>query len=94
MIGTADMPGSDAKVILTTKFILSAVPKRATVEWELPFTRLSGVQIEDTGVRFADKAGSEYDRFVACPDRVTQGWFFSSVARVVKSYNARRRIEK
>ena len=87
------MPGTESVVLLTTSRILSLSTKKTTLDWDLPFSRVSGVQIEDTGVRFADKMGREYDKFVRCPDKTTQGWFFSSVARVVKSYNAQRRIE-
>ena len=88
------MPSTDNVVVLTANGILSLHSKRSTLEWDLPFSRLSGVQIEDTGVRFADKGGREHDKFVRCPDKTTQGWFFSAVAKVVKSYNAQRRIER
>lgn len=81
-------------MLLTKSRVLAMYPKKSSVIWELPFSRISGVQIEDTGVRFAEKAGREHDRFVACSDRDTQGWFFNSVAQVVKAYNAQKRLER
>ena len=89
-----DIPGSDNVVILTKAKIISMFTRKSVLEWEMHFSRLSGVQIEDTGVRFADKAGREHDRFVRCPDKSTQAWFFSAVAQVVKAYSAQRRVER
>ena len=63
------------------------------VEWQLPFTQVQGVTIEDTGIRFAHKGGREYDRFVYIPDKSSQAWFFGQVASVVKAFNARRRMD-
>ena len=89
-----DMPGNDSVVLLTATRVLSFSSNRLRLAWDLPLSQLSGVQIEDTGVRFAHRDGQEYDQFVRCPDRDTQGWFFSAVAKVVKGYNAQRRIER
>lgn len=63
------------------------------VDWQLPFTQIQGVTIEDTGIRFAHKGGREQDRFVYIPDKASQTWFFDQVASVVKAFNARRRMD-
>ncbi|KZS92954.1 vacuolar protein sorting-associated protein 13 [Sistotremastrum niveocremeum HHB9708] len=89
-----DLPGSDTVVLLTASRVLCFTSSKLRLVWDLPLSRLSGVQIEDTGVRFSDRNGREYDKFVRCPDRDTQGWFFSAVAKVVKAFNAQRRIER
>jgi vacuolar protein sorting-associated protein 13A/C len=89
-----EMQGSEAVVLLTKSRVLAIYPRKSVVIWDLPFSRISGVQIEDTGVRFADKAGKGHDKFVGCSDKDTQGWFFNAVAQVVKAYNAQRRIER
>jgi vacuolar protein sorting-associated protein 13A/C len=53
----------------------------------------TGVTVEDTGIRFAHKAGKEHDKFVFIPDKSSQSWFFEKVAGVVKAFNIRRRMD-
>ena len=54
---------------------------------------VQGVAVEDTGIRFAHKAGKDHDRFVFVPDKSSQSWFFGEVSNVVKTYNVRRRMD-
>jgi len=86
-------PGADNVILITASRVLSFWSKKLNLEWELPFTQIRGVTVEDTGIRFAHKAGKESDKFVFIPDRASQSWFFSQIASVVKSFNARRRMD-
>ncbi|KAF8622462.1 hypothetical protein AX15_006983 [Amanita polypyramis BW_CC] len=86
-------PGGDSVVLLTTMRVLSFWPRRLRLHWELPFTEVQGVVVEDTGIRFAHKAGKGHDKFVHIPDKVSQTWFFGQIASVVKSFNTKRRME-
>ncbi|TFK57082.1 DUF1162-domain-containing protein [Heliocybe sulcata] len=88
-----NLPGGDNVVLLTAERILSFWSRRLRLEWELPFTHVRGVTIEDTGIRFAHKSGREHDRFVLIPDKASQTWFFGQVAAVVKTFNVRRRMD-
>ena|SRR5258707_10066756 len=88
-----DCPGADNVVLLTASRVLSFWSKKLTLEWELPFTQIQGITVEDTGIRFAHKAGKEQDRFAFIPDKASQSWFFNQVASVVKCFNARRRMD-
>ncbi|KAK0465028.1 vacuolar protein sorting-associated protein 13 [Desarmillaria tabescens] len=86
-------PGSDNVVLLTASRVLSLWSKRLRLDWDLPFTEVQGVTVEDTGIRFAHKAGKEHDKFVFIPDKSSQSWFFDRVAGVVRAFNLRRRME-
>lgn len=88
-----DSPGGDNVILLTGTRVLSFWSKRLRLDWELPFSQVQGVTVEDTGIRFAHKMGKEQDKFAFIPDKVSQSWFFNQVAAVVKSYNARRRMD-
>lgn len=63
------------------------------LDWELSFTEIQGVTVEDTGIRFAHKAGNENDKFAFIPDKGSQSWFFAHVATVVKAFNAKKRMD-
>ncbi|KAF8898743.1 hypothetical protein BD779DRAFT_1795358 [Infundibulicybe gibba] len=86
-------PGGDNVVLLTASRVLSFWSKKLRLDWELPFTQVQGVTVEDTGIRFAHKAGKENDKFAFISDKASQSWFFEQVASVVKSFNARRRMD-
>ncbi|KAH9944371.1 vacuolar protein sorting-associated protein 13 [Epithele typhae] len=88
-----NLPGGDNVVLLTTTKIISFWSNKLKLEWELPFTQVQGVTIEDAGIKFAHKAGRQNDRFVHIPDKPSQTWFFGQVASVVKAFNARRRMD-
>ncbi|KAI0068196.1 hypothetical protein BV25DRAFT_1793389 [Artomyces pyxidatus] len=88
-----NLPNSDNVVLLTATRVLSFWTKTLRLEWELPFTVIQGVTIEDKGIRFANKAGKEHDKFVLIPDKSSQSWFFGQIASVVKTFNARRRMD-
>ncbi|KAK7468899.1 Vacuolar protein sorting-associated protein 13 [Stygiomarasmius scandens] len=86
-------PGSDNVVLLTMSRILSFWSKKLRLDWELPLTQVKGITVEDTGIRFAHKAGKEHDKFVFIPDKASQSWFFERVAGVVKAFNMRKKME-
>ncbi|KAF5375265.1 hypothetical protein D9758_000284 [Tetrapyrgos nigripes] len=86
-------PGSDNVVLLTMSRVLSFWSGRLRLDWELPLTQVKGITVEDTGIRFAHKAGKEHDKFVFIPDKASQSWFFERVAGVVKAFNMRRKME-
>ncbi|TBU65089.1 vacuolar protein sorting-associated protein 13 [Dichomitus squalens] len=88
-----NLPGGDNVVLLTTTKVISFWSNKLKLEWELPFTQVQGVTIEDTGIKFAHKGGKQHDKFVFIPDKSSQTWFFSQVASVVKAFNARRRMD-
>jgi vacuolar protein sorting-associated protein 13A/C len=91
LISIADAPGGDNVVLLTSSRVLSFWSKKLKLDWELPFSQVQGVTVEDTGIRFAHKSGREHDKFVFIQDKSSQSWFFSQVATVVKSFNAKKR---
>ncbi|KAF7339474.1 hypothetical protein MSAN_02161700 [Mycena sanguinolenta] len=84
-------PGGDNVVLLTSSRVLSFWSKKLRLEWELPFSQVQGVTVEDTGIRFAHKSGRSDDKFVFIQDKASQSWFFSQVATVVKAFNAKKR---
>ncbi|KDQ63547.1 hypothetical protein JAAARDRAFT_29565 [Jaapia argillacea MUCL 33604] len=88
-----NLPGGDNVVLLTASRVLCFSSRKLRLEWELPFTHAQGVTIEDTGIRFAHKAGKDHDKFVFIPDKASQSWFFGQVASVVKNFNIRRRMD-
>jgi Intermembrane lipid transfer protein VPS13, C-terminal len=55
---------------------------RLRLEWDVSFNQLQGVTIEDTGIRFSDKAGREYDRFVPVPKK-SKMWFYKEIEKWV-----------
>jgi vacuolar protein sorting-associated protein 13A/C len=80
-------------VLLTTTRVLAFWTKRLRLEWDLPFTLVNGVNIEDRGVRFAHRDGRQQDKFALVPDKASQQWFFQEIASVVRQFNARRRLD-
>lgn len=93
LIPTTDTPGGDNVVLLTTTRLLSFWHKRLRLDWELPFSNVQGVTVEDNGIRFSHKSGREHDKFVFIPDKSSQSWFFGQVAGVVKTLNTKRRMD-
>lgn len=79
--------------MLTATRVLSFWTRRLRMNWELPFTLVQGVTIEDSGIRFSHKAGKDQDKFVKIVDKHSQSWFFGQIATVVKAFNARRRMD-
>ncbi|KIY71623.1 vacuolar protein sorting-associated protein 13 [Cylindrobasidium torrendii FP15055 ss-10] len=86
-------PGSDNVALLTSSRVLSFWAKTLKLDWDLPFTEVQGVTVEDTGIRFAHKAGKAHDKFVFIPDKASQSWFFERVAVVVRTFNVKRRMD-
>lgn len=93
MFSDQDLVLNNNVVLLTTMRVLSFRPKRLQLIWELPFTEVQNVTVENTGIRFAHKSGKERDRYIYVPDKECQSWFFGEIALVVKSFNARLRME-
>ncbi|CAE6413624.1 unnamed protein product [Rhizoctonia solani] len=89
-----DLPGGDNVAMLTTSRVMVFSVNKLRLEWELPFSYLQGVTIEDTGIRFTSKSGHEHDRFVAIPKSSPKKWFFHEIEKVVKNYSASKRIER
>jgi vacuolar protein sorting-associated protein 13A/C len=80
-------------VLLTQSRVLSFWSNKLRLDWDLPLIQVKGVTAEDTGIRFAHRSGTRLDKFVLIPDKSSQAWFFGQVAAVVKSFNARRRMD-
>ncbi|KAF8509808.1 vacuolar protein sorting-associated protein 13 [Gautieria morchelliformis] len=87
-----DLPGGDNAVMLTMSRILSFWSTKLRLEWELAFSRVQGISIEDNGILFQEKGGVDRDRFVYISDPGSKAWFFAKVEQVVKTYNARRNL--
>jgi vacuolar protein sorting-associated protein 13A/C len=87
------LSGGENAILLSTRCIVCFWPKKLRLAWELPFTEVQGVTVEDTGIRFAHKSGTERDKFVHIPDKAAQSWFFGEISAVVKAFNAKRRME-
>ncbi|KAI0047829.1 hypothetical protein FA95DRAFT_1589004 [Auriscalpium vulgare] len=88
-----NLPNSDKVVLLTATRVLCFWTKKLRLDWELPLTLVQGVTIEDKGIRFAHKSGKEHDKFLFITDKASQSWFFGQIALVVKTFNARRRMD-
>lgn len=88
-----DVHGGDNVVLLTTSRVLSFWSNKLKLDWDLPFTHVAGVTIEDTGIRFTHKAGKEQDKFVFIPDKSSQSWFYDQISSVVRMLNLRRKMD-
>ncbi|CAE6445232.1 unnamed protein product [Rhizoctonia solani] len=89
-----DLPGGDNVAMLTTSHIMVFSVNKLRLEWEMPFSFLQGVTIEDTGIRFTSKSGHDHDRFIPIPKSSPKKWFFHEIEKVVKNYSASKRIER
>ncbi|CAE6488407.1 unnamed protein product [Rhizoctonia solani] len=89
-----DLPGGDNVAMLTTSRIMVFSVNKLRLEWEMPFSYVQGVTIEDTGIRFTSKSGHDQDRFVPIPKSSPKKWFFHEIEKVVKNYSASKRIER
>lgn len=67
--------------MLTTSRIICFSVNKLRLEWEMPFSYLQGVTIEDTGIRFTGKSGHEHDRFVPIPKNSPKKWFFHEIEK-------------
>lgn len=73
-----DVPGANDTVMLTMTKVLR-FKSNLRLEWELPFSLVQGVNIEDTGILFQCKTGRGRDRFVYITDTSSKVWFFSQI---------------
>lgn len=77
-----ELPGQgDSVLLLTTSHILYFSSTRLKLHWELALRTLQGATIEDTGIRFMDKSGREYDRFVRVGKEESKRWFFGEIEK-------------
>ena len=74
-----DIPGGDNVVMLTMSRVLSFWSTRLRVDWELPFSQVQGINIEDSGILFQHKAGRDRDRFVYIANASAKVWFFGEI---------------
>jgi len=88
------LPDSDFVVLLTTTRVLAFWSTKLRLKWDLPYTHIERVSVSDGGIFFADKAGSQYGQDVPIPDSSSRQWFFHEVEKVIKQWNANRRVER
>ncbi|KAI0275069.1 vacuolar protein sorting-associated protein 13 [Gloeopeniophorella convolvens] len=88
-----NLPGGDGVALLTANRILTFGTTKLRLNWDLPLTQVQQIINEDRGIRFANKAGKEHDKYIFIEDRASQAWFYTKIASVVKSFNARRRMD-
>jgi len=84
--------GGDNVVLLTATRVVSFWSRKLTLDWDLPFTHVQGVTIEDTGIRFTHRVGKEHDKPVYIQDKLLRDWFFGQISAVVKTFNAKKRM--
>jgi vacuolar protein sorting-associated protein 13A/C len=88
-----DLPGGDGVALLTAERMLVFGTKKLRLNWDLPLAQVLRVINEDHGIRFVHKAGNDRDKYVVIDDQKSQAWFYEQIAGVVKSFNARRRMD-
>jgi vacuolar protein sorting-associated protein 13A/C len=88
-----DLPGGDGVALLTADRMLTFGTKKLRLNWDLSLAQVLRVINEDHGIRFVHKAGKDRDKYVAIEDQKSQAWFYEQIAGVVKSFNARRRMD-
>jgi len=88
-----NLPGGDGVTLLAADRILTFGTKKLRLDWDLPLAQVLRVINEDHGIRFAHKAGKDRDRYVVIEDQKSQAWLYEQIAGVVKSFNARRRMD-
>jgi vacuolar protein sorting-associated protein 13A/C len=88
-----NLPGGDGVALLTADRMLTFGTKKLRLNWDLPLAQVLRVINEDHGIRFAHKAGNDRDKYVVIEDQKSQAWFYEQIAGVVKSFNARRRMD-
>ena len=69
--------------MLTMSRVLSFWSTKLRLDWDLPFSRVQGINIEDNGILFQDKAGKDRDRFVYISDPKSKAWFFTQIEQCV-----------
>jgi vacuolar protein sorting-associated protein 13A/C len=88
-----DLPGGDGVALLTADRMLVFGTKKLRLNWDLPLAQVLRVINEDHGIRFVHKAGNDRDKYFVIEDQKSQAWFYEQIAGVVKSFNARRRMD-
>jgi hypothetical protein len=90
---TIDLPGGDGVALLTAGRVLTFGTKRLRLKWDLPLTQVQRVINEDKGIQFAHKVDREHDKYLVIEGKRSQTWFYEQIVGVVKSFNARRRMD-
>jgi vacuolar protein sorting-associated protein 13A/C len=90
---TIDLPGGDGVALLTAGRVLTFNTKRLRLKWDLSLTQVQRVINEDQGIHFAHKVDKEHDKYLVVEDKRSQAWFYEQIAGVVKSFNARKRMD-
>lgn len=71
--------------MLTMSRVLSFWSTKLRLDWDLPFSHVQGISIEDNGILFQHKGGRDRDRFVYIADSGSKAWFFAKLEQWVKS---------
>ena len=90
---TIDLPGGDGVALLTAGRVLTFGTKKLRLKWDLPLTQVQRVLNEDRGIQFTHKVDREHDKYLVMEDKRSQAWFYEQIAGVVKSFNARKRMD-
>ncbi len=88
-----DLPGGDGVALLTADRMLAFGTKKLRPNWDLPLAQVLRVINQDHGIRFVHKGGKDRDKYIVIEDQKSQAWFYEQIAGVVKSFNARRRMD-
>ena len=75
--------------MLTMSRVLSLWSTKLRLDWNLSFSHVQGISIEDNGILFQHKAGIDRDRFVYVADSGSKAWFFSKVEQWVESLSSK-----
>ncbi|KAI9512588.1 hypothetical protein F5148DRAFT_973480 [Russula earlei] len=88
-----NLPGGDGVALLTVDRMLVFGTKKLRLNWDISLMQVQRVNNEDRGIRFVHKAGKDQDRYLILEDKSSQAWFYEQIAGVVKSFNARKRMD-
>ena len=83
LTSSVELPGGDAIIMVTTTRVIAFSPTRLRLRWDMAFNHVERVIISDNGIKFADKAGRDYDKFVTIADPKAKSWFFQEIEKYV-----------
>jgi vacuolar protein sorting-associated protein 13A/C len=90
---TIDLPGGDSVALLTADRVLMFGTKKLRLNWDLPLTQVKRVINDDHRIRFVHKAGEDHNKHLQLEDGKSQAWFYDQIVAIVKSFNARKRMD-
>ncbi|KAG8928477.1 hypothetical protein FRC01_005870 [Tulasnella sp. 417] len=70
---------SDVVVMLTSGHVLGFYSTKLRLKFEIPLSLIKKVSTSETGIIFANSAGTEYDQFVLIPEKASRDWFFKEI---------------